>query len=134
MRLKLAKSIGIVLGITAILLASPTICAASMEAVAGGEETSGACRQADVSQPCFATSSGSLSHCVLIKALGEQVKPPRLVSYDNVCLSGCQVSDGANGHSQVLASPYQKDILKIPISNPIVHHCRNLLSSEEPPL
>ncbi|MDO8578543.1 MAG: hypothetical protein Q7R50_05125 [Dehalococcoidales bacterium] len=131
MRLNFVKSIGVVLG-TVVLLIAPTVCAASMD-ITMDAQSAGPCPQGGGIERRFTASSGSLSHCVLIRAMGEQAKPESLISYD-MCLSWCLENSTSIEPSQVQATSFQREIIKIPLSAPPEHHCRNFLSSEEPPL
>ena len=133
MRLKFIRSFGVVFGIAAILLIAPTVCAASM-GMPAAMQSSSPCQQGTPDSRYVTASSDMPSHCVLMKAMGEQVKPPNAALNANISLTRCLEYSPDTLPSQPQSTPYQQDILKIPLSTPTEHHCRNFLSSEEPPL
>ena len=133
MRLKFIRSISLILGVIALILITPAVCAASMGPMPA-MDSSGSCpQQSSPAWHCFTTSSETLSHCVLVKAVGAQVKPARLISYTDVLLPVCPESP-VEGNCAVPEMTYQHDTLTLPVSPPPEHHCRNTVGSEEPPL
>ena len=134
MRIKSIKSIGVVLGIVLLILIAPTVCASSMSMPAGMQISTSCGQQGKSTASGINASMDSTSHCLLVKAEGEQIKTPDLISFNNVYISlgNDLVNDVVTTQTNSPGVP--GDILKIPISPPHEHHCRNLLTSEEPPL
>lgn len=132
MRLNLVGSTGIVVGIIAILLIAPTVCAASesMDMTVATHDSG--------SYPQYSSTTVSpLSYHVLMNALSEQATPPRLVPA-GVILSWSPVNLNIEP-SPTQTRPLQRDIVYIIIyivltSIPLEYHCRNYPNSEEPPL
>ena len=133
MRMNLVRSIGIVVGIIPILLIAPTICAASMDMTTMAHG-SGSHQEGTAIPQCVSASADPLSHHVLMNTVGEQVTPNRFVLDQGVCFSWSPV-DPAIEPSPTEGSPVQGNTRDLaPPSKPIEYHCRNFLSSEEPPL
>ncbi len=129
MRINLVRSVGITVGIIAILLVAPTVCAASMDMMMDmTAETHTLVPQ------CSSTSDSPLSHHILMNAVGEQVTPNRFIPHEEVCLSWSP-ADLTVEPSPTEERPVQWDVRDhTPISIPIAYHCRNHITSEEPPL
>jgi len=128
MRLKFSRSIGVVLGIIAVLVIAPAICAASKDTMSMTPETYGSVSQ------CFSTSGSMPSHHILLKAVGEQVKPHRFVLSTAESFSWYPITLTIEPSASRTEYVRREIECKIPISTTFENHCRNFLSSEEPPL
>lgn len=129
MRINLVRSIGIVLGLAAILVlvALPTLAAAPMDYTETHDM--GTCQQrAAIPLHC--------SHCILTNTneVAKQVLPPnRLTTSENVDLS-LSPTNLSTESSPNKGMPVQGDTIQASPPSPLVeYHCRNL-DSEEPPL
>ncbi len=132
-RMNLVKSIGIVVGIIPILLIGPTICAASMDMTTMAHDSGSHMDGAAVPQ-CVSTLVNPHSHHLLMNAVGEEVKPSSLIPSEAVCISWSP-ADLTVEPSPTEGKPVQTDVRDhTPLPKPIAYHCRNFLSSEEPPL
>ncbi|MDO8716796.1 MAG: hypothetical protein Q7J73_08340 [Dehalococcoidales bacterium] len=133
MRVNLVRSIGIVVGIIPILLIAPTICAASMD-MSTMTHDSGSYREGTTVPQCISTSANPLSHHVLMNAVGEEVTPNRIILNQDICRSWSP-ADLSVEPSTNEGKPVQTDIRDHAPPLPLIEcHCRNFLSSEEPPL
>lgn len=129
MRINLVRSIGVVVGVIVVLLVAPIVCAASMDMTMDmTAETHALIPQ------CSSTSNSSPSHHVLMYTVGEQVTPNRLIPSEVVCLTWSP-ADLTIEPSPTEERPLQIEARDLaPPSEPIAYHCRNFLTSEEPPL
>lgn len=127
MRKNLVRSFSIVVGIIAILLIAPTVCAVSMDMTVATHD-SGSYLQ------YFSTSPSPLLRHILLSTLAEQVTPPnRLIPNEEICLSWSP-ADLTIEPSPTEERPLQIEARDLaPPSYPVEYHCRNL-DSEEPPL
>lgn len=132
MRLNLVRYAGIAFGVIAILLIAPTICAASSDMPTMTHD-SGFQREGTTIPQCVSTSHNPLSHHVLMNVIGEEVTPNRLILEQDICVSWAPADLSAEP-SPNEGRPAQGDIAYTPLPTPVEYHCRNLLSSEEPPL
>lgn len=133
MRINLVRSIGIVFGIIPILLVAPTICAASMDMPPMAQH-SGSLQEGAAIPERVSISASPLSHHILLSTLDEQTPPNRLIPSEAFCLSWSP-ADLTVEPSPTAERPVQGDARDLaPPSKPIAYHCRNYLTSEEPPL
>ena len=128
MRLRFSSFTGVVLGVIAVLVIAPAICAASTDTMAMTSET-----HSDV--PHYSSALDSMpSHHMLLNAVGTQVKTDRFVLSAAESFSWYPINlttEPAASETKYVRSDIE---CKIPIPTSVEYHCRNFLSSEEPPL
>jgi hypothetical protein len=136
MHFKFVRSVSIVLGIAAIMLIAPTVCAASMPdtGMAMDASAAGSCQQMGEPHSMAVPVDGTVSHCALVNGTAELVKPQRVALQENVILppslAEFDTAEASAPHLSILAS----DTFKIPLPAPPEPHSRSSTLSEEPPL
>lgn len=136
MRLKFSRYTGVVLGVIAVMVIAPVICAASTDTMGMMSETQGAVPQLVVTSGNMPSPSGGMpSHHILLNAVGVQVKTNHFVLSAAESFFWHPISSLTIEPSTSRTSNIRREIeYKIPLPPSVEYHCRNYLSSEEPPL
>jgi hypothetical protein len=135
MPIKFIRSISFVLGITALILVAPTVCAASMPAsgMAMDASAAGSCQQMGT-LGSYNSGNGAASHCALVNGTGELVKPQRVISHENVFLPPSLTGFEAGEYLPSQKPVPQPEAVRIPLPAPPEQNTRSSTVTEEPPL
>lgn len=135
MRANLAKSTWFVAIVATILLlvASPSVAAASMDCTAETHDSSHCQEGAAIPQCCCLMANCTLSYCILTSTVTNEVLlPSRLTPNENVYMAWSQTSVTTETPLNP-KKPFQRDPpQELPSRLHTEYHCRNCLNSEEP--
>ncbi len=135
MRANLAKSTWLIASVLAILLlvASPSMAAASMERMTEENCDFNPCQGNTAMPLCCQASDCPLSYCISPNTSTHEVLLcSRFTANEEVCLSWSPISLAPEPPSNQPMHRQRDSILASPSDLFTAYHCRNCLSSEEP--